>query len=275
MNQVISMRCSVLASGSSGNAVYVEAGDTRILIDAGIGWRQLESALQGICIQGAQIDAILITHEHSDHIKGLRTAVKKWRLPVYTSEGTWSKLSHLWTPDEVTPRIIHADRPFSLGELVIEPFPLSHDAEEPLGFCVYSGVEKLVLATDLGYVSDKVREATKGAHSYILETNHDVEMLRVGPYPWHLKRRILGDRGHLSNDSAAEYLLDVLDDNTSTVYLAHLSKENNRPELARETLKKAILDRHHDLFENVTLQVTSPVQATGLTAVARTRPVSL
>ncbi len=262
------MRCSVLASGSTGNAVYVEAGDTRILVDAGIGWRQLDGALKGISVAGVDLDALLVTHEHSDHIKSVGSIVKKWKLPVYTSEGTWSHLSKLFLEDDpVLPRTIRSGTPFSLGEIVVEPFSLSHDAEEPLGFCFYSGEEKMVLATDLGYVSDKIKSMTKGAHTYIIETNHDVEMLRAGPYPWHLKRRILGDKGHLSNGSAAEYLQDVITEQTEHVYLAHLSEHNNRPDLARETLSQALSSHQYPFYERVSLHHTSPKQATELRSV--------
>lgn len=264
----ITPRCCVLASGSSGNAVYVEAGDTKILIDAGIGIKQLQAALAEIAVSGNDLTAIFVTHEHSDHIKGLSSVVKKWRLPVYASEGTWSQIARLWSEAEVvTARSLQAGVAFALGELVLEPFALSHDAEEPLGFCVYAGEQKLVLATDLGYASAHVKEIVRGAHTYILETNHDMEMLRAGSYPWHLKRRILGDKGHLSNAHAADFLLDVITEDTETVYMAHLSQENNKPQLAREALAGALQKVHKELRERVDLRMTSPKQPTALSAV--------
>lgn len=264
-------RCSVLASGSTGNAVYVEAGGTSLLIDAGIGIRQLEGALRTIGVDPGQLCALLVTHEHADHIKGVASAVRRWRWPVYASEGTWSEIRRLWPQeDEIAPRLIGAGRPFSLGRMVVEPFALSHDAEEPLGFCLHAGGQKLVLATDLGYVSDRVREVTRGAHTYILETNHDLEMLRAGPYPWHLKRRILGDKGHLSNDSAADFLLDVLTEDTEAIYLAHLSQENNRPDIARGTLARRLVDALPEAAGRVELRPTHPRTPTALVSVKGT-----
>lgn len=261
-------RCCVLASGSTGNAVYVQAGGTSILIDAGIGIRQLQGSLQAIGADPGQLSALLVTHEHADHIKGVAAAVRRWRWPVYASEGTWSQIRRLWSQeDEMAPRLIGAGRPFALGGIVIEPFALSHDAEEPLGFCLHADGQKLVLATDLGYVSDRVREVTRGAQTYILETNHDLEMLRAGPYPWHLKRRILGDKGHLSNDSAADFLLDVLTGDTEAIYLAHLSQENNRPEIARETLARRLRDALPEAAGRVALRLTHPRAPTAMAPV--------
>lgn len=254
------MRCAVLASGSTGNAVYVETNRTKILLDAGVGIRQLQAAFKEIDVSFDQLDAIVVTHEHSDHVRGLPAVWKRTSAPLYTTAGTWSQIARLWgEEDACTVRTICAGTPFALGDFVIEPFALSHDAEEPVGFCLYAGGEKLVLATDLGYASARVKDVTRGANTYILETNHDVELLRTGGYPWHLKRRILGDKGHLSNAHAAEYLLDVLTDETEQVYLAHLSQQNNRPELAFGALESALMQVHKAVRERIRLQVTSPI----------------
>ncbi len=259
------MRCSVLASGSTGNAVYVEAGKTRVLIDAGIGIRQLRAAFDEIAVGMETLDAIIVTHEHSDHVRGLPALTRRHSLPIYTSEGTWTHLQRFWRDEStVVHRTLRAATPITLGELVLEPFPLSHDAEEPLGFCLYAGGQKLVLATDLGYASAAIRDVVKGAHTYILESNHDVEMLRVGSYPWHLKRRILGDKGHLSNDSASEFLCDVLTEDTTSVYLAHLSQENNRPELANAAVSQALLRMSSRIHEQIAVARTSPTKPTAL-----------
>lgn len=266
------MRCSVLASGSTGNAVYVEGGGTRLLIDAGIGIRQLESSLARLGVSGRRLDALLVTHEHTDHIKGVPAAVRKWSVPVYASEGTLNRVSQSWKGEgPVVTRTVRSGTPFALGGLVVEPFPLSHDADEPLGFCVHGDGEKLVLMTDCGYVSERVREVTRGANAYVLETNHDVELLRTGPYPWHLKRRILGDRGHLSNEYAAEYLLEVLTEDTGLVYLAHLSQENNRPDLAAGAVGKALGTLPPADRERVGLVMTRPAEPTDLLPVRRER----
>ncbi len=262
------MKFSVLASGSTGNAVYIEAGSTKLLVDAGVGIRQLQAAFQEIAVSGSELQAVVVTHEHSDHIKGLAAVVRKWNVPIYMSVGTWSKVQQLWKEEEaVQARHIRSGTVFTLGELVIEPFAISHDAEEPLGFCFYHGEDKLALATDLGYVNDRVREVTRGANTFIVESNHDLEMLRSGTYPWHLKRRILGDKGHLSNDSASEFLGDVISEDTEQVYLAHLSKENNRPELAVQTVTKGLHDMLRGAEERMTINMTNPRQPTMLAAV--------
>jgi len=255
----------LLASGSTGNAVYIESGKTKILLDAGVGIRQLQASFKEIGVAFEELDAVFITHEHSDHVRGLAALVRKVNVPVYATAGTWSHIARLWRAEEnVTARVLQAGSALTLGEFAFEPFALSHDAEEPVGFCIYAGNEKLVLATDLGYASAKVKEATRGANAYILETNHDVDLLRAGSYPWHLKRRILGDKGHLSNAHSAEYLLDVLTENTQTVYLAHLSRENNRPELAHDVIARALISVHKEVRERIRLCVTSPVAPTEL-----------
>lgn len=259
------LQFSILASGSTGNAVFVRAGSTNILIDAGVGIRQLQAAFSDIEIDMETLDAIIVTHEHSDHVRGLASLMRKCSVPIYTSQGTWSKIVHFWKDEEqVIARMIRADVPFSLGEFVLEPFALSHDAEEPLGFSIHANGKKLVLATDLGYASDHIRSVTQGAHAYILEANHDVDLLRTGPYPWHLKRRILGDKGHLSNDSAGDYLCDVVTDDTASVYLAHLSKENNRPTLAHKVVQQSIAHLPVVAERNLKLCVTYPDRPTQL-----------
>lgn len=259
------MRFSVLASGSTGNAVYIEAGSTRILVDAGIGIRQLQTAFKEIAVSPEDLQAVVVTHEHSDHVKGLAAVVRKWKVPVYATEGTWSKVQGFWREDEIVQvRQLRSGTVFTLGELAIEPFAISHDAEEPLGFCFYLGDEKLALATDLGYANDRVREAMRGAHKLIVESNHDLEMLRKGSYPWHLKRRILGDKGHLSNDSAVDLLADVISDTTEAVYLAHLSQENNQPDIARRTVVAGLRERVAEYAKRVAIQMTHPRQPTAL-----------
>ena len=261
-----SLRCCVLASGSTGNAVYIEAGSTAVLVDVGVGIRQLQSGMQAIGVSPEALDAVLVTHEHHDHVRGILPVLRRFDLPLYTSEGTWSEL-HGRLADTSAPRFIAAGRPFALGEIVVEPFALSHDAVEPLGFVFHAFGRKLVLATDLGYVSAKIRDLTRGAHTYIVEANHDVDMLRGGPYPWHLKRRILGDKGHLSNDSAAEYLLDVVTDATADVFLAHLSEENNRPETALSAVDRLLTSAGGSAVEGVSLMLAHPRRPTGLVPV--------
>ncbi|MBX6395646.1 MAG: MBL fold metallo-hydrolase [Alicyclobacillaceae bacterium] len=224
----------LLASGSSGNAVVVCSERTRLLIDAGISARRLERALRSIGMEPGELDAVLITHEHQDHVKGLPVFGRRHSFPVWATEGTWAELTS--TAKELgTDRCFtfSADQPLFFGDIAVQPVAVSHDAREPVMFCFYHGQEKLVLATDLGFVSERIKGIMAGANAYILESNHDVAMLRSGPYPWALKRRILGDKGHLSNEAAGEALLDLVDGRTQQVVLAHLSENNNLPELAK------------------------------------------
>lgn len=247
------LRFSILASGSSGNAVYVETDKTRLLIDAGVTCKQIEAAMTEISVSIQDLDAILVTHEHSDHIKGVgvtaRQIARKRReyreqanVPVYATEGTWHDLHKSMKdhPDDLR-NVVRVGEQLEFEDLRVEPFPLSHDAREPVGYVFYHGSAKLSLATDLGYMSSMVKEAIADSDAYILESNHDVNMLRIGPYPWHLKKRILGDKGHLSNDAAGESLIDIMSQRTQHVYLAHLSHENNLPDLAELTVA-GILD---------------------------------
>lgn len=250
------LRFSVLASGSTGNAIYVETEKTRFLIDAGVAGKQIEAAMNEIAVSLADLDAILVTHEHSDHIKGVGVVARKiiserkreqdrygkLEVPIYATEGSWHDLHGLMKDyPESYRKVIRTGDKLEFADLVVESFPLSHDAREPVGYVFHHGNSKLTLATDLGYMSSRVKDTIADSDAYILESNHDVNMLRVGPYPWHLKQRILGDKGHLSNEAAGEALLDILSERTRDVYLAHLSQENNLPELAQLTVE-GILD---------------------------------
>lgn len=249
----------VLASGSNGNSLYLEAGDTRILLDAGLSGKQLEARLRTQCDRELRdLTAVLITHEHDDHVKGLVQLAKKCHAPLYMTEGTYAGLpakARLDEPDRVVH--IRAGESLEIGSVRITPFAVSHDAEEPVAFRFDTDEGSLAVVTDLGYVSDRQRELLRGCDVYVFETNHDTEMLRAGPYPWHLKRRILGDKGHLSNVDAAYALIDILSEQATQVYLAHLSGENNLPELAELTVEQIVLDARPELADRIHLHRTS------------------
>ena len=259
------MRFSILASGSSGNSILIETERTKVLIDAGLSGKQIEGRLQGVGVNPTSLDAILVTHEHSDHIKGVGVLARRYQIPVYTHEKTWRELDRLIGEIPEDQRFIFDDGEVRhFADLDIESFGTSHDAAYPMGFCFHHGQKKLSLATDLGYVSQKIKDKIKDSHVYIFESNHDVEMLRMGHYPWNIKRRILSDVGHLSNEDAGIALCDVLGGNKEKVYLSHLSKDNNMMELARLTVKN-ILDEHGLVTDkDVLLLDTSPVQPTPL-----------
>ena len=238
------MRFSVLASGSTGNAIYVATDRVSVLIDVGITGKQTEAALREIGVNPGELDAILVTHEHVDHIKGIGVMARRYNLPIYANQKTWAELDkQIGTIREDQRCYFEVGEKKELEDLGIESFGISHDAAEPMGFCFYHGGKKLSIATDLGYVSDRIKQTIRDADAYIFEANHDVEMLRMSQYPWSIKQRILSDVGHLSNEAAGEALGDFLSGRAERVYLAHLSKENNMIDLARLTVKSVLEER--------------------------------
>jgi len=252
------LRFSILASGSTGNAMVVSNGQVNVLIDAGLSARKMEELMQERGTSISAMDAVLVTHEHSDHIKGLGAVARKYNLPVYTNEKTWEEINkQLGEIAEEKQHIMPTDSALELGSLRIESYGISHDAADPVGYCFYDGDEKLSLATDLGYISSKVKEKLQDADVLILEANHDIELLRMGKYPWNIKRRILSDLGHLSNEAAGEGLSDVLGSRLKRVYLAHLSRDHNMMDLARMTVSHVMEDEGIQLEnERVSLKDT-------------------
>ena len=231
-----------LFSGSSGNALFCQYGNTRVLIDAGKPGRQIEEALQSIGVDPGTLAGVLITHEHSDHIHGAGIISRKYHLPLYATPGTWEAMEG--KIGKIAPdfrREIQAGRDFYLGEMGIAPFPIPHDAADPVGFRLYGGCLSISTATDLGHFSPFVYLQIAGSDLILLESNHDPDMLKANPrYSAQLKARILGEHGHLSNESCAEALLRLISAGTGTVLLGHLSGENNTPELARRVSTEAL-----------------------------------
>jgi phosphoribosyl 1,2-cyclic phosphodiesterase len=235
--KAMGLRFSILASGSTGNATVVANDDVKVLIDAGLSAKKIEQLLQEREVSAKDFDAILVTHEHSDHIKGLGAIARKFDLPIYANEKTWEELNkQIGEIAEDKQRVIETGGMLALGSLTIESYGISHDAAEPVGYCFYDGEEKLSLATDLGYMSSKVKEQIQASDVLILEANHDIELLRMGRYPWNIKRRILSDLGHLSNVAAGDGLSEIMDSRLKRVYLAHLSRDHNMMDLARMTV---------------------------------------
>lgn len=237
------MRLCSIASGSSGNCIYTGSDQTHLLVDAGISAKRIEAGLKELQLEGKDIQGLLITHEHSDHIKGVGVLARKFGVPIYATEGTIAQMketSCLGKVDESLYHVIRADEHFQIGDVEIEPFQISHDAAEPVAYRFKSGGKSAAVATDMGFYNDYIVEHLKGLDVLLLESNHDIQMLQVGPYPYILKQRILGSRGHLSNESAGQLLCKVLHDNMKKIYLGHLSKENNYAELAYETVKLEI-----------------------------------
>ena len=234
------MRMCSIASGSSGNCIYVGSDDTHLLIDTGISKKRIEEGLEKLEIKGDELDGILITHEHSDHIQGLGVFSRKYEIPVYATPGTIEGIlsySGLGRMPEGLLHPIHTDEAFVLGDVTVNPFAISHDANEPSGYRLECGGKSVAVATDLGKYDDYTVEHLQNLDAVLLEATHDIHMLEVGGYPYYLKQRILGDRGHLSNELSGRLLCDILHDDLKHIVLGHLSKENNYAKLAYETVK--------------------------------------
>ena len=226
-----------LYSGSSGNALFVAAGNTRILIDVGLSGKATEEALKKVCVLPETLDAIVVTHEHSDHVRGVGILSRKYHLPVYANEPTFQAMSRsIGAIEPRNVRIFDSDGDFFIGDLALRPIPIPHDAAEPVGYRVYYGGYSLSVATDMGYMKKSVFQMLAGSNLILLESNHDPDMLRRNVhYSARLKERILSDHGHLSNETSARALCELQGTGVRQVILGHLSGENNTPELAMTT----------------------------------------
>ena len=259
----MALHFSPLFSGSSGNSVYVGAGSSAVLIDAGVSCARIVSELRVIGADPAGISAILITHEHSDHIKGAGIFARKFGTPIYATEGTWRAMAD--KIGDVLPEnrcIIQPDTDFFIGDMNIQPFPTPHDAAESVGYVISTADgARFGLATDIGCVRGGWLDAVRGCAAVLLESNYDPGMLQAGKYPYELKRRIMSRKGHLSNDDAAEAALSLIDSGARQLVLGHLSKENNFPELALRCCQLALL---RDGVEDVQLCVANRDSNSGI-----------
>ncbi len=250
------MQVHVLASGSTGNAILLDFKKTKILVDAGISTRRIKNSLEELGTSIEELDGVVITHEHRDHVSGLTTMTKKYNVPVYASMHTWNAMyCRESIPDEcckVLPKVLE------IGEVRIEPFSISHDAADPVGFRFYRGQDKCSVVTDLGFVTEHVKEAIALSDILVLESNHDIDMLENGAYPWHLKRRIMSNRGHLSNYDAGWTLARLERKPSMQVFLAHMSQQNNDPELAMHTVSTILTEYGCKLGSEIELYKTYP-----------------
>jgi len=229
----------VLASGSKGNAIYISNGSTAILLDAGLSGIEIQRRMAARGLNPKDLDAILVTHEHNDHIKGVGVLSRRFKLPVYISRKTEeAAAAQLGTIER--PRYFECGQSFAIDAFTLHPFPISHDAEDPVGFTVGCNGLKIGIATDLGMATHVVKAHLQNCALLILESNHDPEMLENGPYPWPLKQRVSGRTGHLSNDASRELLEAVQHDGLTHVILAHLSEINNTPQQAFRTVVRGI-----------------------------------
>lgn len=245
-----------LYSGSSGNSIFVQFGSTRVLVDVGCSTKSVISALEQVGQNPAHLNAIFITHDHSDHIRGLDVFVRKFNIPVYATQSTWRGI-HSAEKKPHAPELDHVVEPgqtFSIGRLEILPFATPHDAKGSVGYRFASSRASMAIATDLGYFSDEVRSALTGCDAILLESNYDYEMLWTGPYPWMLKKRVDGKAGHLCNRDCAEAVKYLYNSGTRHFILGHLSQENNTPSTAHREISAAFElmdlkpDEHYHLY---------------------------
>ena len=224
-------------------------------MDAGLSGKRIVELLAQVGVGGEQIDAILVTHEHIDHIRGVGILSRRFNIPIYATNGTWSKgAKDLGKIEQANCCVF--DGPFSLGTVDIQPFAIPHDAAQPCGYVISSGKDQVGIATDMGYVTEEALQALKGVKHVVLESNHDLEMLKYGPYPWSLKQRIMSQLGHLSNDDAGACVVKLAEFCSPCIHLAHLSKDNNVPELAYLTEKNTIEEKGLQLNYDVRLELT-------------------
>lgn len=237
------MKMCSIASGSSGNCVYVGTEATHLLVDVGISCKRIVEGLQQLSLTGRDIDGILITHEHSDHINGLGVMSRKFGIPIYATAGTIREIKKSSSLGKVEEELFHevsADEKLTIKDITVNPMRISHDAAQPVAYRFQYGNSRMAVVTDLGTYDEYIVESLQGMNALMLEANHDVNMLQVGPYPYYLKQRILGNRGHLSNELSGRLLSRLLNDKLQSVCLGHLSKENNLAELAYETVRLEI-----------------------------------
>ncbi|MBA2174785.1 MBL fold metallo-hydrolase [Halobacillus locisalis] len=261
----MTLRFSVLASGSTGNAFYIESGEEKILVDAGLSGKKIENLMQQVNIDPHDLSRILVTHEHSDHIKGLGIMARRYNLPIYANEKTWQAMDGQLGKLSVDQKFhFNSEETKTFGGIDVESFSVSHDAADPMFYTFHQDGKKVALVTDLGYVSERIKKTVEGADAYIFESNHDVSMLRMGRYPWNVKRRILGDSGHVSNEDCALALTDILTDETKRIYLAHLSLDNNMKDLARMSVENILTERGFEVGSRIELHDTDPNEATSI-----------
>ena len=236
------MRFNVLGSGSTGNATLIIDGDTRVLVDCGLSAKELAKRLADVGETLAQINGIVITHEHSDHIRGLTTVAKNLRCPVYISPQAF-QTARLNSEHFNLAEQLQAGQAFGMGSMKFTPICSPHDSVDPLIFTIEAQGAKMAIVTDLGHIPKSVAQALEGCDALVLEANHDLDRLKASAYPWTLKQRVLGRLGHLSNDEMARFLREDYDGQAQYIVLAHLSRENNHPEIARAAAHDALSAR--------------------------------
>lgn len=248
--------CS-LSSGSSGNCQYIETEKARILVDGGFSGKRTEELLSSIGVEPKSLDGILVTHEHIDHVKGVGVLSRRYDLPIYANSNTWLGMEKLVGKiQEKNIKVFTSEEYLDIKDITVYPINISHDALEPVGYIFFYNKVKISIITDTGWVNDNMKAKIKGSNLYLMESNHDINMLKEGSYPWPLKQRILSVKGHLSNDDAGRVLGEVLTGKEEIILLGHLSQDNNTPDLAHKTVKNILLDKGINVDKDINLGLT-------------------
>ncbi|TDQ38373.1 MBL fold metallo-hydrolase [Aureibacillus halotolerans] len=261
----MSLQFSVLASGSTGNAFFIQTPTQKWLVDAGLSGKKMEALLNQIGQSASDLNGIFVTHEHSDHIKGLGILARKHTLPIYANMPTWRAMErHIGALPTEQKFTFDMETVRSFGDLDVQSFPVSHDAAQPMFYAFRHAQRQVAVVTDTGYVSDRVKGIVRNSNCLVFEANHDVQMLRMGRYPWNVKQRILSDVGHVCNEDAGVALSEIIGDATKRIYLAHLSKDNNMKDLARLAVAQTLEAKGRPVGAGFDLFDTDPVVPTPL-----------
>ena len=256
-----------LYSGSTGNSLYVESENTKILVDSGVSMKKLTSALTSNDVKLEDIDAILVTHEHSDHVQSLGMISSKYNIPVFANEKTWDAMPKQRDKiSDTNQKFFVSYEKFEVGDLIIDPFSIPHDAADPCGFNIINNKDKISIATDIGHMTKEIVDKLDGSSFVLLESNYDPEILKSGKYPYYLKTRILGPNGHLPNEMAGKTIAYLLKGSLKQVMLGHLSKENNFPELAYQTVIEKLIQSNFD-ENSIRISVASRIEPSKIIAV--------
>lgn len=265
LDKIETMQVASILSGSTGNCTYIETDQARVIVDAGSSGKKIEEQFAKVNRDISKVDAIFISHEHSDHTQAAGVLSRRYNIPIYANKRTWDALDNCL--GKIAPenrRILMPGEMLSIKNLDIEPFRISHDSVDAQHYGFQRGKTTFATLTDTGYANDRMRDFMRNMTAYLIEANHDVEMLRYGSYPWHLKQRILSDVGHLSNEDSALLMSEIIGDNTKKIMLAHLSRENNTSELAMNDVTKILNDNDIDTNSEVKLHMTYPDKGTRL-----------
>ena len=253
----MSIKFCSLSSGSSGNCQYIETDNLKILVDGGFSGKKIEGLLSSIGVSANDLDGIFVTHEHIDHVRGVGVLSRRYDLPIFANGSTWNAMEKtVGKISSKNTKVFTSEKDLDIKDITVHPVKIFHDAMEPVGYVIYYKDKKISIVTDTGWVNDTMKDKIKDSDLYLMESNHDIDMLREGSYPWSLKQRVLSTRGHLSNDDAGRVLGEVISGKGEIVLLGHLSGENNLPELAHGTVKKSMTNLGLNTDKDITLDLT-------------------